>query len=115
MEIGGGPIASFCRAPVLLLSGYQDRPRKGAGFGFLMALAFSISALVTAIWVKLWGGVAICSVVLCSEALLTRRWWKRWTSASAHGERGSIVAFKSSNRHSRFHSKSHESIKTCNC
>jgi hypothetical protein len=69
---------------VLLLSGYQDvglRARVGAAFGFFMALAFGISALGTAVWTRLWGGAAICAVVLCSETCLILRWWRRRASA----------------------------------
>jgi hypothetical protein len=68
---------------VLLLSGYQDiglRARMGAVFGFFMALAFGISALVTAIRANLRGGTAICAVVLCSEVLLILRWSIRKTT-----------------------------------
>jgi len=45
--VGGQLLASA----VLLLSGYQDvglRARMGAAFGFFMAIAFGISALVSA-------------------------------------------------------------------
>lgn len=68
---------------VALLSGHQDlglRARSGAFFGFFMALAFAVSALGTAIWASLWGGVAICAVVLCFEGWLVRHWWNRRTS-----------------------------------
>ncbi len=85
-SVGGQLLASA----VLLLSGHQDLPRKGtqfrvlmalgADFGFFMALAFSISALGTAIWMKLWVGVAISAVVLCLEAWLIQHWNRR-TSA----------------------------------
>src|SRR5262249_3368470 len=83
-SVGGQLLASAA----LLLSGYQDRPGKGsfgflratgADFGFFMALASSISALVTAIWVKLWAVGAICTGVLCAETFLIRR-WNQWTS-----------------------------------
>jgi len=53
----------------------------GAAFGFFMAIAFGISALVTAIRADLWYAAAICVVVLCSETLLILRWWLRRTSA----------------------------------
>ena len=79
-SVGGQLLASG----VLLLSGYQDiglRARMGAVFGFFMAVAFSISALVTAIRANLWGAAAICAVVLCSETWLIVRWWCRRTSA----------------------------------
>jgi len=69
---------------VLLLSGYQDiglRARIGAAFGFFMALAFGISALVTAMRARFWGGTAICAVVLCLEAWLILRWRRRRASA----------------------------------
>jgi hypothetical protein len=65
---------------VLLLSGYQDiglRARTGAAFWFFMGLAFGISALVTAIWARLWGGAAVCAVVLCFETWVVRHWWNR--------------------------------------
>jgi len=77
--VGGQLLASA----VLLLSGYQDmglRARIGAAFGFFMALAFGISALSTAIWGRLWGGAAICAVVICFEAWLVRHCWNRRTS-----------------------------------
>jgi hypothetical protein len=69
---------------VLLLSGYQDiglRTRMGAGFGFFMAIAFGISALITAVRANLSYAAVICGVVLCSETLLILRWWLRRTSA----------------------------------
>jgi hypothetical protein len=85
-SVGGQLLASA----VLLLSGHQDLPRKGArftvlmalgaDFWFFMALAFSISALGTAIWMKLWVGVAICAVVLCFESWLVQHWSKPKTS-----------------------------------
>ena len=71
-------------AAVLLLSGYQDtglRARMGAAFGFFMAIAFGISALVTAIRANLPYAAAICAVVLCSEILSILRWSLRRTSA----------------------------------
>ena len=77
--VGGQLLASV----VLLLSGYQDmglRARIGGFFGFFMALAFSVSALGWAIWWRLWGGAAICAVVLCFEAWLVRHRWNRRTS-----------------------------------
>ena len=85
-SVGGQLLASA----VLLLSGHQDIPRKGApfrvlmalgaDFWFFMALAFSIAALGTAIWMKLWAGVAICAVVLCFESWLVQHWSNRKTS-----------------------------------
>jgi len=74
--VGGQLLASG----VALLSGHQDiglRARIGAAFGLFMAVAFAISALVTALLAKLWSGAAICSVVLCVEIWLTRHWWSR--------------------------------------
>ena len=78
--VGGQLIASG----VMLVCGYQDigmRARIGAVFWFFMALVFGISALANSIWAKVWGGVAICAVVLCLETWLIRRWWSRKTSA----------------------------------
>ena len=69
---------------VLLLSGHQDiglRARVGAAFGFFMAIAFGISALVTAIRGNLSYAAVICALVLCSETLLILRWWLRRTSS----------------------------------
>jgi hypothetical protein len=69
---------------VCLASGHQDsgsRPGIGAAFGFFMASAFGISALATAIWTKVWVGVAACVVALCFEGWLILRWWNRRTSA----------------------------------
>jgi len=79
-SVGGQLLASG----VLLLSGHQDiglRAHMGAAFGFFMAIAFGISALVTAIRGNLRYGAAICAVVLCSETLLILRWLRRRTSA----------------------------------
>jgi hypothetical protein len=59
------------------LSVCQDlglRIRLGAVFWFLIALAFGISALVTAIRSNLRFAPAICVVLLCSETLLSL-WW----------------------------------------
>ena len=78
-SVGGQLLASG----VLLLSGYQDiglRARIGAAFGFFMALALGISALVTAIRANLSYAAAICAVALCSETLLILRYWRRRTS-----------------------------------
>jgi hypothetical protein len=75
-SVGGQLLASS----VLLVSGYQDmglHARAGAVFGFFMALAFGISALVTAVWAKVWGGAAICVAALCFESWLIQRWWSR--------------------------------------
>ena len=52
---------------VLLLSGHQYlglRARMGAAFWFFMAIAFGISALVTAIRANLRYAAATCAVVL---------------------------------------------------
>ena len=62
---------------MLLLSGYQDMgfsARIGAAFGFFMAIAFGISALITAIRTSLWYAAAICVGILFSETLLILRW-----------------------------------------
>jgi len=78
-SVGGQLLASG----VLLASGYQDmglRARIGAAFGFFMALAFGISALVTAIRAEVWDGAAICVVVLCFESWLILRWRSRRAS-----------------------------------
>jgi hypothetical protein len=67
MEIGGGQLLA---SGVLLLSGYQDigvRARMGAAFWFFMAIAFGISALITAIRVTLSYAAAICAMVLCPK------------------------------------------------
>lgn len=70
-------------AGLLLVSGLavlsvcQDlglRTRMGAVFSSLIALAFGISALNTAIVSNLRFAPAICVVVLCAEALLVLRW-----------------------------------------
>jgi len=53
----------------------------GAAFGFFMAIAFGISALVTAIQTNLSYATVICAVVLFSETFLILRWWLRRTSA----------------------------------
>ena len=79
--MGGQLLASG----VLMLSGHQDigfRDRGGAPFWFFMALAFVVSALVTAVRARIWGGVSICAVVLCVEVWLVRYWWNRKTSRS---------------------------------
>ena len=74
--VGGQLLASG----VLLLSGHQDlglRTRIGAACWFFIALAFSVSALGTAVWMRLWGGVAICTAILCFETWLVRHLWNR--------------------------------------
>jgi hypothetical protein len=79
-SVGGQLLASG----VLLLSGHQDiglRARMGAAFGFFMAIAFGISALITALRANLSYAAVICAMVLCSETLLIVRWWLRRTSA----------------------------------
>jgi len=61
-------------------SGYQDlglRARIGAAFSFFIAIAFGISALVTAIRANFPSGAAICAVVLCCETYLILRWMLR--------------------------------------
>jgi len=71
-SVGGQLLASG----VLLLSGLQDlglRARIAAALGFLMAIAFGISALVTAVRANLSYAAAVCAVVLCSEILLILR------------------------------------------
>jgi hypothetical protein len=86
-SVGGQMLASG----VLLLSGYQDiglRSRIGAAFGFFMAIAFGISALITAIRANLSHAAAICAVVLCSETFLILRWWLRRPPRRHMGERG---------------------------
>ena len=78
-SVGGQLLASG----VLLLSGHQDiglRARVGAALGFFMAIAFGISALVTAMRGNLGFAAAICVAVLCSETLLILRWCVRRTS-----------------------------------
>ena len=62
---------------VMLLSGLQDlglRVWIGAGFGFLMALAFGMCALIDGLRAGLWYAVATCALVLCSETGLMLRW-----------------------------------------
>jgi hypothetical protein len=78
-SVGGQLLASG----VLLLSGHQDvglRARVGAAFGFFMAIAFGISALVTATRANSRFGAAICAVVLCAETGLILRWSRRKAS-----------------------------------
>jgi len=68
---------------VILLSSRQDiglRVRIGAVLGFIMAIAFTTSALITAIRGNLPYAAAICVVVLFSETLLILRWCVRKTS-----------------------------------
>jgi hypothetical protein len=72
-SVGGQLLASV----VILLSVNQDlglRARMGAALGSFMAIAFGISALVTAIRMNLRGGAGICAAVLCFEILLILRW-----------------------------------------
>jgi len=60
-----------------VLSACQDIGRRmhpGAVFWFLIAVAFGISALTTAIRSNLPLAPAICVLVLCSEALMTVLW-----------------------------------------
>src|SRR5262245_5930155 len=79
-SVGGQLLASGG----LLLSGHQDiglGTRVGAAFGFFMAIAFGISALITGVRANLAYSAVICVVVLCSETLLILRWWFRRTSA----------------------------------
>jgi hypothetical protein len=79
-SVGGQLLASG----VLLLSGHQDiglRARMGAAFGFFMALAFGISALITAIRANLSYAAAIWALVPCSEIFLILRWSLRRISA----------------------------------
>jgi len=69
---------------VITVSVHQDlrlRVWIGAVVGFFMAIAFGVSALVTAIRGNLRGGAAICAVVLCCEILLILRWSLRRTAA----------------------------------
>jgi uncharacterized membrane protein len=46
----------------------------GAALGFFMAMAFGISALITAVRANLSYAAAICVVVLCSEMFLILCW-----------------------------------------
>jgi hypothetical protein len=83
-SLGGQLFASG----ILLMSGHQDirmRNRIGGAFWFFMALAFGISALVTAIWAKAWCGVAVCAVAPCSETWLILRWWRNPCSTAKNG------------------------------
>lgn len=73
-SVGGQLLASG----VCMLSGFQDRRLRahiGAVFGFLMAIAFGISALTTAFGARFWAGAAISAAALCLEAWLI---WHRW-------------------------------------
>ncbi len=68
---------------VLLLSGFQDiqlGARSGAAFSFFVALAFGVSALITAVGAKAWWSAALCAVVFCFEAWIIRRSWRGKTS-----------------------------------
>ncbi len=78
-SVGGQLLASG----VLMLNGYQDtqlRVHIGSAFGFFMALAFGISALVTALRAGLWAGAALSVAALCLEAWLIGRRCRRRTS-----------------------------------
>ena len=78
-SVGGQLLASG----VLLQCGYQDvrlRARFAEIFWFFMALAFCVSAVATALRVKLWGVAAISVAGLCLEAWLIIRWQRRRTS-----------------------------------
>jgi hypothetical protein len=60
-----------------MLSVRQDlglRIPTGAAFWFLIAMAFSVSALITATQGNVSYAPAICAVVLCSEVLLVLIW-----------------------------------------
>ena len=76
-KVGGQLLASA----VLLLSGHQDMDMRarigGATFWFFTALAFAISALITALVAKLWGGAVICALAFCLEIWLIFRWWTK--------------------------------------
>jgi hypothetical protein len=77
--VGGQLLASI----VILLSVNQDlglRARVGATLGFFMVMAFSISALVTAIRLNLRSGTAMCAVVLCFEIVFILRRFLRTRS-----------------------------------
>jgi uncharacterized membrane protein len=79
LSVGGQLLASG----VMLLSGHQDLGLRStlsplsAAFWFLMAIAFGISALITASRASLPFAAAICVVVLCCETLLVLRWMLR--------------------------------------
>jgi hypothetical protein len=80
-SVGGQLLASA----VIFVSGYQDvglRALIGAAFWFFMALAFSVSSLVTALVARLWGGATISAVALGFEIWLIMRWRRRggWPS-----------------------------------
>ena len=71
-SVGGQLLASV----VILLSVKQDlglRAPMGVALGFFMAIAFGISALVTAIRVNLRSGAAICAILLFFETWLMLR------------------------------------------
>ena len=70
MEVSGRPAFGLGRDPAERLPRYRVGARVAAGLGFFMAIAFGVSALVTALQAKLSGAAAICAVVLCSETLL---------------------------------------------
>jgi len=74
-SVGGQLLASG----VMMLSGRQDmglRVRIGAIFGFFMAMAFGISALVTAIRANLSYAPVVCAVVICSEICWALSWFR---------------------------------------
>lgn len=63
-----------------LLCGHQDiglRTRVSSTFWFFIAIACSISALVTAIRAQIQYAAAFCAAVLFSETLLILRWTLR--------------------------------------
>ncbi|MFZ1916919.1 MAG: hypothetical protein WAU58_05050 [Terriglobales bacterium] len=67
---------------VAMLSGWQDvrlRSYLGAAFSFLIAIAFGISALATALRASLWVAAG-SAAALCLEALVTWRWERPRTS-----------------------------------
>lgn len=78
--MGGGwwwVAGQLLTSAVILVSVKQDLglgTRVGAALGSFMAIAFGISALITAIHGNIRGGVAICAVVLCLEAWLILHW-----------------------------------------
>jgi hypothetical protein len=70
-------VGQLLTSAVILVSVKQDLglgTRVGAALGILIATAFGISALITAIHGNIRGGVAICAVVLCFETWLILRW-----------------------------------------
>src|SRR6202795_2470697 len=68
----------------IMVSVHQDLRQRvwiGGFFGFFMAIAFGVSALVTVIRVNFRGVAAVCAVLLCCEILLILHWSLRRTSA----------------------------------